>query len=131
MHCSPHPLPWPRNSSAATHALHVCRAQPVFSVEHLKDPFPRGGITISGGVFGYGEVSELYQWNSDLAGLPLEWPAGGQLGGVIALKQRPGRRDIVIGGFAGCAQVGDTETESGQGRRQQAAPFVAHLKDID
>ncbi len=51
------------------------------------------------------QVSELYQWNSQLAGLPLEWPAAGQLSGVIALKQRPGRRELVIGGFGGCAQV--------------------------
>lgn len=51
------------------------------------------------------QTSELYQWNAELAGLPLEWPAAAQLGGVIALSQRPGRRDLVIGGFAGCAQV--------------------------
>lgn len=31
-------------------------AQPVFSVEHLEDPFPLGSVTVSGGVFGYGEV---------------------------------------------------------------------------
>ena len=33
------------------------RVQPVFSVEHLTDPFPLGSVTISGGVFGYGEVT--------------------------------------------------------------------------
>ena len=37
--------------------------------------------------------------------MPLEWPAAAQLGGVIALSQRRGRSDVVIGGFAGCAQV--------------------------
>ena len=51
------------------------------------------------------QTSELYQWNAEQAGLPLEWPAAAQLGGVIALSQRAGRSDIVIGGFAGCAQV--------------------------
>ena len=51
------------------------------------------------------QTSELYQWNEQQAGLPLEWPAAAQLGGVIALSQRSGRSDIVIGGFAGCAQV--------------------------
>lgn len=51
------------------------------------------------------QTSELYQWNEQQAGLPLEWPAAAQLGGVIALSQRQGRSDIVIGGFAGCAQV--------------------------
>ena len=51
------------------------------------------------------QVSELYQWNPRLASLPLEWPASAQLGGVLALTQRVGRREIVIGGFAGCAQV--------------------------
>jgi hypothetical protein len=51
------------------------------------------------------QTSELYQWNEQQAGLPLEWAAAAQLGGVIALLQRQGRSDIVIGGFAGCAQV--------------------------
>lgn len=57
----------------------------------------------------YTQISELHQWNAELAGLPLEWPAAAQLGGVIALCQRPQRSDIIIGGFAGCAQVGQAD----------------------
>ena len=43
-----------------------CRAiaQPVFAVACLSDPFPKGQLAVTGGVFGFGEVSELFLWNS-------------------------------------------------------------------
>ena len=38
--------------------------QPVFAVACLGDPFPLGELAVTGGVFGFGEVSELFLWNS-------------------------------------------------------------------
>ncbi len=38
--------------------------QPVFAVACLGDPFPPGELAVTGGVFGFGEVSELFLWNS-------------------------------------------------------------------
>ena len=38
--------------------------QPVFAVACLSDPFPTGKLAVTGGVFGFGEVSELFLWNS-------------------------------------------------------------------
>ena len=40
-----------------------------------------------------------------MVGLPLEWEASGQLGGVLALGCCPGTPDMIVGGFAGCSQV--------------------------
>ena len=40
--------------------------QPVFAVACLSDPFPTGKLAVTGGVFGFGEVSELFLWNSQL-----------------------------------------------------------------
>lgn len=78
---------------------------PVFAVTSFTDDSTDTSAIITGGVFGYGEVPELFQWNNEMVGLNLEWPAYGELGGVLAIDQRRGYPEIIVGGFSGTTQI--------------------------